>query len=207
MAYSADSFVADEQPTTAKWNKLWSNDASFNDGSGIADSAIINRHYADASIDPVHHALRTREHRFEQMGADSGGGAALDFSDGPAIAFTGTPVGFGRGNTRVPDDYSSGDVTLKLYLRSTATNTSESTAYYIHTQGVGGVYSAWNIANNITTQTATFSSTISSLTLNTTIADANIDAGDIVQLAWRPTSALSGTVYLLAICMVYSSNS
>lgn len=37
MAYSADSFVADEQPTTAKWNKLWTNDAAFNDGSGIAD--------------------------------------------------------------------------------------------------------------------------------------------------------------------------
>lgn len=35
MAYSADSFVADEQPTTAKWNKLWSNDAAFNDSSGI----------------------------------------------------------------------------------------------------------------------------------------------------------------------------
>lgn len=35
MAYSADTFVADEQPTTAKWNKLWSNDASFNDGSGL----------------------------------------------------------------------------------------------------------------------------------------------------------------------------
>lgn len=44
MAYSADTFVADEQPTTAKWNKLWSNDASFNDGTGIADDAIIQRH-------------------------------------------------------------------------------------------------------------------------------------------------------------------
>jgi len=44
MAYSADTFVADEQPTTAKWNKLWSNDASFNDGTGIADDAIIARH-------------------------------------------------------------------------------------------------------------------------------------------------------------------
>lgn len=40
MAYSADTFVADEQPTTAKWNKLWANDASFNDGSGIANGAI-----------------------------------------------------------------------------------------------------------------------------------------------------------------------
>lgn len=40
MAYSADSFSAGEQPTTAKWNKLWANDASFNDGTGIADGAI-----------------------------------------------------------------------------------------------------------------------------------------------------------------------
>ena len=40
MAYSADTFVADEQPTTAKWNKLWANDASFNDGTGIASNAI-----------------------------------------------------------------------------------------------------------------------------------------------------------------------
>lgn len=39
MAYSADSFTAGEQPTTAKWNKLWSNDASFNDGTGIANLA------------------------------------------------------------------------------------------------------------------------------------------------------------------------
>lgn len=50
MAYSADTFVADEQPTTAKWNKLWSNDASFNDGTGIADAALIARHYSSASI-------------------------------------------------------------------------------------------------------------------------------------------------------------
>lgn len=44
MAYSADSFVADEQPTTAKWNKLWSNDAAFNDGTGIANDAITGDH-------------------------------------------------------------------------------------------------------------------------------------------------------------------
>ena len=50
MAYSADTFVADEQPTTAKWNKLWSNDASFNDGTGIGDNAIINRHIGDDAV-------------------------------------------------------------------------------------------------------------------------------------------------------------
>ena len=40
MAYSADTFSAGEVPTTSKWNKLWTNDASFNDGSGIANLTI-----------------------------------------------------------------------------------------------------------------------------------------------------------------------
>lgn len=44
MAYSADTFVADEQPTTAKWNKLWSNDASFNDGTGIG-AVVGSQHF------------------------------------------------------------------------------------------------------------------------------------------------------------------
>lgn len=44
MAYSADSFVADEQPTTTKWNKLWNNDAALRDGSGVswANNQAIN---------------------------------------------------------------------------------------------------------------------------------------------------------------------
>lgn len=44
MAYSADSFVADEQPTTTKWNKLWSNDAALRDGSGVlwANNQAVN---------------------------------------------------------------------------------------------------------------------------------------------------------------------
>lgn len=36
MAYVAWSVVFGEQPTAAKWNILGSNDASFNDGTGIA---------------------------------------------------------------------------------------------------------------------------------------------------------------------------
>lgn len=54
MAYSADTFVADEQPTTEKWNKLWSNDASFNDGTGIGDDTIDSRHYVAGSVDYEH---------------------------------------------------------------------------------------------------------------------------------------------------------
>lgn len=207
MAYSADSFVADEQPTTSKWNKLWSNDAAFNDGSGIGDSAIINRHYADASIDPVHHAGRSREVQAGFMGVDAGGGAAQNTSDGPAIAFTGTPAGFARVAMRIPDDYSSGDVSINLYFRSTDTNSNESTNYYLGCHSVGDVYSSWNIASNITSQTASFSTTVSKLTLTNAVPDASADAGDIISLAWRPSSALTGTLYLLAVTAGYTSNS
>lgn len=59
MSYSAQTFVADEQPTTAKWNLLWSNDASFNDGTGFADSIIDSRMYADGSIDGEHISTTT----------------------------------------------------------------------------------------------------------------------------------------------------
>jgi len=42
MAYSADTFSSLEQPTLAKWNKLWANDASFNDGTGLGDNTITS---------------------------------------------------------------------------------------------------------------------------------------------------------------------
>lgn len=44
MSYSSFSVVFGEQPSAAKWNILGTNDASFNDGSGIADSKILPRH-------------------------------------------------------------------------------------------------------------------------------------------------------------------
>lgn len=44
--YSADSFTALEIPTLAKMNKLWTNDASMNDGNGIGTGVINNRHFA-----------------------------------------------------------------------------------------------------------------------------------------------------------------
>lgn len=40
MSYQSWSVVFSEQPSAAKWNILGTNDASFNDGTGIADSAI-----------------------------------------------------------------------------------------------------------------------------------------------------------------------
>lgn len=50
MPYSPDSFTALEVPTLAKMNKLWSNDASFNDGSGIGNLAITKAKLAANSL-------------------------------------------------------------------------------------------------------------------------------------------------------------
>lgn len=40
MAYTSWSVVFGEQPSASKWNILGTNDASFNDGSGIAEGAV-----------------------------------------------------------------------------------------------------------------------------------------------------------------------
>lgn len=42
MAYASWSVVFGEQPSAAKWNILGTNDASFNDGSGIAGFNVGN---------------------------------------------------------------------------------------------------------------------------------------------------------------------
>ena len=48
--YTAITFVANEQPTTAKWNLIGSNDSSFNLGTGLEDGVILNRHMATLSV-------------------------------------------------------------------------------------------------------------------------------------------------------------
>lgn len=48
--YTAITFVANEQPTTAKWNLIGSNDASFNNGNGFEDDIILNRHIATGNL-------------------------------------------------------------------------------------------------------------------------------------------------------------
>jgi hypothetical protein len=44
--YATWSVIAGEQPTTAKWNILGSNDGAFNTGQGFNDSIILARHLA-----------------------------------------------------------------------------------------------------------------------------------------------------------------
>ena len=65
--YTAITFVANEQPTTAKWNLIGSNDASFNNGNGFEDDIIINRHIADDAVQGENLSLESVE---ALLGAD-----------------------------------------------------------------------------------------------------------------------------------------
>ena len=50
MAYVAWNVTFGEQPSAAKWNILGTNDASFNDGSGIGNDAITTAKVIDDAI-------------------------------------------------------------------------------------------------------------------------------------------------------------
>jgi hypothetical protein len=49
MSYAAWSVVYGEQPSAAKWNILGTNDASFNDGSGIGAGVVLPNHLLAAA--------------------------------------------------------------------------------------------------------------------------------------------------------------
>lgn len=51
--YTPWSVTAGEIPTTAYWNILGSNDASFNTGTGINDGAILTRHLAANNVTKI----------------------------------------------------------------------------------------------------------------------------------------------------------
>lgn len=205
--HTGQSFTFGETPSATKWNYLWENDYALADGTGLEDSIIDSRHYVDGSLDPEHHANRTRR-VFMQLQADNAGGAVTDQNEAPAVAFSGTPTGYARGYCLVPQDYVAGtDITIKILHRSSTTNSSEDTQHFITCRSVGDVHSSWNIASSVAQNGVTFSTTWGLLTLSSTIAAASIAAGDYIACAWGVRTALSGTVYCAAIIMEYTSSS
>lgn len=122
MSYSADSFSAGEQPTTAKWNKLWTNDASFNDGTGIANLEIGSGHTA------VKNDYKFNVYR--NAAANSGNGAFLkltfdtelfDTSNNFATGtFTAPVAGFYQFNWMVNAGANTTDYLAALYKNGAA---------------------------------------------------------------------------------------
>ncbi len=78
MGYTAWSVVFGEVPSATKWNLLGSNDDSFNDGTGVADDALLTRHFADNQVDVAQ--LTSTLDCWKELGRDtlSGTGTQLE---------------------------------------------------------------------------------------------------------------------------------
>lgn len=82
MAYASWSVVFGEQPSAAKWNILGTNDASFNDGSGIGTNAVAAASLATTAITLATAANITANQSFTSIGSDV---AATGYSVTPTI--------------------------------------------------------------------------------------------------------------------------
>ncbi len=80
MAYSSWSVSFGEQPSASKWNILGTNDASFNDGTGIATSAITTAKMKPSTISS---AFATQGGNFST--------ASTSYVDVTGMSFTYTP--------------------------------------------------------------------------------------------------------------------
>lgn len=136
--------------------------------------------------------------------ADGSGGAVETNNFVPGTAFTGTPTGYVRGSVTVPSDYASGDVTINLVTRSTAT-ANENTLYFVGCFSVGDSTSTvWNVHNSVAGNETFTADTLQVKTIN--IAAANVAAGDFVGFAWRVSTAITGTIYVEGAYLEYTAD-
>lgn len=96
--YTAITFVANEQPTTAKWNLIGSNDASFNTGNGFNDGIIVPRHLAAS-------AATTSKVKLNAIDWEDAGSSAVAITSTSYIDVTG-----------ISTTYTSGDTPEKLFI-------------------------------------------------------------------------------------------
>jgi len=138
MAYSSWSVVFNEQPSASKWNILGTNDASFNDGTGIGNDAIT-----DTKL--VYGKIRSR-----QGGSATNWGTAgtttFDYSatntfiqvGSKAIAATPTTITFPTAFNQVPLVLvtTATAVANTVWMRLTATTATTATVIATDASGV-----------------------------------------------------------------------
>ena len=198
MAYTAWSVVFGEQPTAAKWNQLGENDAGFKTGANIDTDAITTAKIPN----------RTRE-VLMGLGTDGSGGATSSNTLGqPAAIFAGTPTGYARSSGIIPQDYVAGtDIVLRVHTYASNTNASHSHVRYINVDAVGdSLATLWDVDSAVTVTGVSFTANILKH-IDITVAAANCSAGALVSLAWRISTAITGSVWVEAFTMRYTADS
>lgn len=137
---------------------------------------------------------------------DNTGGVSTSQQEANEIAFTGTPSAYGRLNQLLPMDYVAGtNATLYLMLWSASAN-NETINYYIGSHFNGQTYSAWNVANSLTTTAGiNLTANVISNFAMATIPAANLVAGCNIACAFKPASAITGTIYVKEAFLQYTA--
>lgn len=198
MAYTAWSVVFGEQPTAAKWNQLGENDAGFKTGANIDTDAITTAKIPN----------RTRAIPMG-LGTDNAGGATNSNTLGmPAAQFAGTPTSYMRCSGIIPEDYVAGtDIVIRIKAYASNTNAAHSSVRYVNVDAVGdSLAPLWDVDSAVTTTNLAFTANILK-EIDITVAAANCSAGALVSLAWRISTAITGTLWVESVSIRYTADS
>lgn len=146
-----------------------------------------------------------RVHMF--LNADNTGGAVMTQLEANDLSFSGTPTNYGRLNCIVPMDYVAGTTaTIKLVMYGASAN-NQTINYYVGAHTTGSTFTSWNLQNNQTTAAAIglTANTIGTFSLYT-IAAANLAAGAAISVAFRPSSAVTGTLVVTHAYLEYTAS-
>lgn len=171
-------------------------------GAGGGDVKVLLPDFIKAISVP---SLLRRAQMF--MGADNAGGATYPSQqEANEIAFTGTPANYGRLNVLVPADYASGTAARIKLLAYDASAANMAVIYYIGARKSGDTFSSWNVASNLTTAaTLGLSANVVGTFTFPDIPSGNLSAGGSVAMAFRPSAAITGTIYIVGAYLEYTA--
>ncbi|MFA5937324.1 MAG: hypothetical protein WC822_05640 [Candidatus Paceibacterota bacterium] len=150
MAYQSWSVVFGEQPSASKWNILGTNDASFNDGSGIADDAIINRHLADDSVTGNNLSLTQQAYELASSFATS---STTYVDSGIKVTLPDAGIYLVIASLRCSSAAANDFGTVRLYNQTTAAEVTDSDMISSYS-AAGAVQQNTTIVKTVTTATA-----------------------------------------------------
>lgn len=160
----------------------------------ILDSNVTTAKIADSNVTQAKLAAITRKREMLPTGGTSDAFNSLPDATTSTVPFFGT----------IPDDYVSGDITIKRYIRAGATGTAV-LRYYLYRSRDGQALATVDNGVNIN---QTFASTITSVS-SRTLAAADFQAGDSIRISIERlgsdgSDTLAGALGVDAVVMEYT---